>query len=68
MAYKGNTEAQRKAIRKYLAESVDNITVRVPKGKKSTLLHIAEKHGLSLNQCINEFINFCLDHESDIFL
>ena len=48
--YKGSSEAQRKAVAKYHAEKVDNIQIRVPKGRKEYYKSAADSSGLSLNQ------------------
>ena len=48
--YKGSSDAQRKAVSKYQKESVDNIAVRVPKGRKEYYKQAAGSAGLSLNQ------------------
>ena len=43
------TEAQRRARDKWLAEKVDTINLRVPKGKKAVFKTHAENCGESLN-------------------
>ena len=48
--YKGNTDAHRKGNAKYLSEKVEDIKIRVPKGKKDYYKQAAEKSGQSLNQ------------------
>lgn len=48
--YKGNTDARRKANKKYLAENVEDIKVRVPKGRKEYYKDAAASIGQSLNQ------------------
>lgn len=48
------TPAQKKAVAKYLRESVDTIRVRVPKGEKAEAIAAAEARGQSLN-------SFCVD-------
>lgn len=50
--YKGNTDAHRKGNAKYLSERVEDIKVRVPKGKKDYYKREADILGLSLNQFI----------------
>ena len=45
-----STEAQRRAVAKYHSEKIENIQIRVPKGKKDYYKSAAEKSGLSLNQ------------------
>ncbi len=48
--YNGNTDARRKAVNKYHKDSIDTISVRVPKGKKEYYKGAADKSGMSLNQ------------------
>ncbi len=48
--YRGSSDAQRKAIAKYHAEKVEDIKIRVPKGRKTYYKEQAEKVGKSLNQ------------------
>ena len=50
--YKGNTDAHRKGNAKYLSERVEDIKVRVPKGKKDYYKREADILGLSLNKFI----------------
>lgn len=50
--YKGNTDARRKAVAKYHAEKIENIQIRVPKGKKDYYKSAAESFGLSMNQFV----------------
>ncbi len=54
--YKGYTEAQKNATRKYITEKLDEIKVRVPKGKKEEYKAKAESKGLSLNAYIVSLI------------
>lgn len=62
MTYKGNTDAHRKGNMKYLKESVDSISVRMPKGTKAKLQSIANDYNTSINQVVNTAINHLLDH------
>ncbi|MBQ6318982.1 MAG: hypothetical protein IJI23_04250 [Lachnospiraceae bacterium] len=48
--YKGSTDARRRANAKYQRETVENMTIRVPKGKKEYYKGAADKSGMSLNQ------------------
>ena len=48
--YKGSSDAQRKAVAKYHAEKVEDIKIRVPKGRKDYYKDAAATVGLSLNQ------------------
>ena len=52
------TPAQAKAIKKYLSESVEEIRVRVPKGKKEYYMSIAK----ASNQSMNAFAIRALDY------
>lgn len=55
--YKGQTDARRKATAKYLKESVEDIRIRVPKGKKAIIQSHAENQNKSLNIFVNEAID-----------
>ena len=44
------TEAQKRAIAKYHAEKVEDIKIRVPKGRKEYYKSAADSAGQSLNQ------------------
>lgn len=50
MAYRGNTPARRRANRKYLSESIEEIRVRVPKGSREIYAQAAADRNLSLNK------------------
>jgi uncharacterized protein (DUF1778 family) len=50
------SEAQRKAIDKYLAEKTERITLRFPKGKKEVYQQQAAAHGKSLTQYIIDLL------------
>ncbi len=50
------TEAQKKSAEKYLKEKVEDIKIRVPKGKKQIIKEYAEAQGKSLNQFIIDLI------------
>ena len=47
--YRGSSEAQRKAVAKYQSEKVEDIKIRVPKGRKEYYKDAAASVGLSLN-------------------
>lgn len=53
MAY---SEAQKKATAKYMKNKLDDIKVRVPKGKREIYKAHAEKRGKSLNALIIELL------------
>lgn len=54
--YKGYTEAQKKANKKYFSEKIEDIKIRVPKGKREEYKAKAESKGLSLNAYIISLI------------
>lgn len=54
MAY---SDAMLRAIKKYEAEKIDRISLRVPKGKKEAIQKFAENHGESVNSFINRAID-----------
>ena len=53
MAY---SEAQKKATAKYMKNKLDDIKVRVPKGKREVYKAHAERKGKSLNTLIIELL------------
>ncbi len=53
MAY---SEAQKKATAKYMKNKLDDIKVRVPKGKSEVYKAHAERQGKSLNALIIELL------------
>lgn len=54
------SEAQKKASVKYL-EKLDEVRIRMPKGKKDTIKAHAEAHG----QSVNGFINSAIDEKME---
>ena len=60
MAY---SEAMLRAIKKYEAEKIDRISLRVPKGKKEVIQKFAEDHGESVNSFINRAIDEAMAEE-----
>ncbi|RGG71139.1 hypothetical protein DWW95_06800 [Ruminococcus sp. AF17-6LB] len=50
------TEAQKKATAKYMKNNLDDIKVRVPKGKREIYKAHAERKGKSLNALIIELL------------
>ena len=58
-------EAKRRAKAKYLAENVDNIMVRVPKGQKEFIQGHAQSMGESTNAFINRAIKEAIDRDTD---
>ena len=55
--YRGSSDAMRKAIRKYQSERVEDIKIRVPKGRKDEIKAFAAGRGESLNQFIVRLID-----------
>ena len=51
------TEAQAKAAKKYLKESVEDIRIRVPKGQKDVIKAAAEEAKQSLNSYVRNSVN-----------
>ncbi len=50
------TESQKKAANKYLAEKVEDIRIRVPKGEKELIKAAAEQEDKSVNAYILEAV------------
>ena len=64
--YRGNTEAQKRAYKKYNAEKVEDIKLRVPKGKKAYYQEAAAAEGLSLNQFAISAMDEKIERRQDI--
>lgn len=60
MAY---SEAQKKATAKYMKNKLDDIKVRVPKGKREVYKSHAERKGKSLNALIIELLEKDMQEE-----
>lgn len=58
------TEAQAKAARKYLKESVEDIKIRVPKGQKAVIKAHADRQQESMNQFVIRAINETMERDS----
>ena len=58
------TEAQAKAARKYLKESVEDIKIRVPKGQKAIIKAHADRQQESMNQFVIRAINETMERDS----
>ena len=54
--YTGYTDRQNKATQKYIKENLEQISFRVPKGKKEEYKAFAESRGLSLTALIVQLI------------
>lgn len=59
------TAAQKKAAEKYLKESVEDIRIRVPKGKKLIVKAHAEQQGESMNQFVIRAINETMERDTE---
>ena len=57
------TEAQAKAARKYLKESVEDIKIRVPKGQKAIIKAHADRQQESMNQFVLRAINETMERD-----
>lgn len=58
------TEAQAKAAKKYLKESVEDVRIRVPKGQKAVIKAHAEKQGESMNAFVIRAIDETMKRDS----
>lgn len=56
-------EAMLRASKKYEAETVERVALRVPKGRKAKIQACADKHGVSINVYINQLIDAALKRE-----
>ena len=59
------TPAQKKAEEKYLKESVEDIRIRVPKGKKAIVKAHAEQQGESMNQFVIRAITETMERDTE---
>ena len=57
-------EAKRRSKAKYLAENVDNIMLRVPKGNKERIQNHAKANGESTNAFIYRAINETIERDT----
>lgn len=58
------TEARKRAVMKYLQDSVEEIRVRVPKGQKAIIKAAADARGLSVNAFCVEAISTAVERVS----
>ena len=58
------SEALIRAMKKYEKEKIDQITLRVPKGKREIIQKHAAEHGESLNRFINRAIDMAIATET----
>lgn len=61
------SEARKRANNKWLNEKVENITFRVPKGKKKIIQAFAADHGESVNAFINRAVDKVMEEEKEGF-
>lgn len=59
------TEAQARAAKKYLSESVEDIRFRVPKGQKAVIKAAADRAGESVNGYIKTAVEERMKHEAE---
>ena len=62
--FMSRSEALIRAMKKYEKEKIDQITLRVPKGKREIIQKHAAEHGESLNRFINRAIDIVLAAET----
>ena len=55
--YTGYTDRQNKATQKYIKENLEQISFRVPRGKKDEYKTFAESQGMSLTALIVKLID-----------
>ena len=58
------TDAQAKAAKKYLSESVEDIRFRVPKGQKAIIKAAADRAGESVNGYIKTAVEQRMEREA----
>ena len=59
------TEAQAKAAKKYLSETVEDVRIRVPKGQKAIIKTHADNQGESMNQFVVRAINETMERDQN---
>ena len=59
------TEAQLRAIKKWSTEKVDEIKIRVPKGRKAEIQAFAKAHGETVNAFVNRLIRDAMTAEKN---
>lgn len=58
------TEAQKRAMKKYIDGKLDSIMLRVPKGEKENIRKSAENCGMSLNSYIYTVVKKEMEQEN----
>lgn len=61
-----SSEAQSRARDKWLHEKVENVTLRVPKGKKSIIQEHAAKNGESVNAFLNRAVDETIQRDTQL--
>lgn len=51
------SEAQKRAVMKYMSSNTDDIRLRVPAGTKTKWQEAAKREGLSLNKFVQNCVN-----------
>lgn len=59
------TESQKRAAEKYLSEKVEDIKIRVPKGKKEIIRTHAAGQGESMNQFVVRAIDETMERDAE---
>ena len=58
------TEAQAKAAKKYLTETVEDVRIRAPKGQKAVIKAHAERQGESMNAFVIRAIDETMERDA----
>lgn len=58
-----NSEALKRAIKKYDKEKIDRIAMRVPKGKRELIQAHAQERGESVNAFLNRAVNEAIERD-----
>lgn len=58
-----NSEALKRAIKKYDKEKIDRIAMRVPKGKRELIQAHAQEQGESVNAFLNRAVNEAIERD-----
>lgn len=60
------SEAQKKATSKYISKAYDQVSLRMPKGKREIYKEHAERKGMSLNALILQLLEEDIEFEKDM--
>ena len=58
-----STDAQKRAFRKYEQNTIDRITLRVPKGKREIIQEHAAKHSESINAFVSRAVDEAMERD-----